>query len=320
MKKTLIMAMALALMACNNEQATDSQTAADDSAAPAAAQPSTSTEMADEPAMDESAETESPSLAAVLAAQSDEHKARYEHRHPQETLEFFGVEPGMTVLEGLPGGGWYSKILLPYLGPEGCLIGVDYSMEMWPLFGGFATEEFIAGRAEWPQQWPLQAREWADGSDIHIEAHTFGTIPDDLSGMADVALMVRAFHNLSRFEEQGGYLTSALADLHRVLKPGGVLGVVQHRAPADSPAEWAAGQNGYLKQDALIAAIESAGFEFVEAREINANPKDQPTAEDIVWRLPPSLNGAEEGSEAYDQAVAIGESDRMTLKFRKPAG
>src|SRR5690606_39749337 len=106
------------------------------------------------------AHADSARLAAVLAAQPDDVKARYEYRHPQETLEFFGIEPGMTVVEALPGGGWYSKILLPYLGKDGTLIGADYSMEMWPLFGGFATPEFIEKRKTWVTDAVEAAQEW----------------------------------------------------------------------------------------------------------------------------------------------------------------
>ncbi|MEO0951908.1 MAG: hypothetical protein AAFY44_11365 [Pseudomonadota bacterium] len=130
--------------------------------------------------------------------------------------------------------------------------------------------------------------------------------------------MVRALHNLARFESEGGYLTTAMADAHAVLKSGGVLGVVQHEARAEMPDDWAGGQNGYLKRDFVIAAAEAAGFEFVEASDINANPADQPTAEEFVWRLPPSLNGARDNPELRDAMVAIGESNRMTLKFVKP--
>ena len=94
--------------------------------------------------------TSSNSLDAILAAQDDATKARYQYRHPKETLEFFGVEPGMTVIDILPGAGWYSKILLPFLGEEGSVIGLDYDLDMWRLYGGFANEEFLEKRKTWP--------------------------------------------------------------------------------------------------------------------------------------------------------------------------
>lgn len=256
-------------------------------------------------------------LDAALAAQSDDVKARYDARNPKETLTFFGVEPGMTVVEALPGGGWYSKILIPYLGEGGKLVGVDYSMEMWPHFGGFATPEFIEARKSWPADWPGQMRE-AVGEGAKVSAFTFGALPEEMKGKADVVLLIRALHNLARFEEHGGFLTQALADTHAALKPGGVVGVVQHRGPEGNSDEWASGSNGYLKQSAVIAAFESAGFEFVEASEINANPNDQPTEEDVVWRLPPSLGTSGEDAALRERMQAIGESDRMTLKFKKP--
>jgi len=115
------------------------------------------------------------------------------------------------------------------------------------------------------------------------------------------------------------FLDQAFADSYAVLKPGGVLGIVQHEAPADAVDAWAAGDAGYLKRDFVIAQAEAAGFEFEASSEINANPADQPTSADIVWRLAPSLATTEEGTPEREAMAAIGESNRMTLKFRKPA-
>ncbi|MEM1439829.1 MAG: methyltransferase [Pseudomonadota bacterium] len=257
-------------------------------------------------------------LQATLDAQPEEAQARYIWRHPGETLEFFGIEPGMTVVEGLPGGGWYTKILLPYLGSDGTVIGVDYALDMFPLFG-FFSEERLEAKKTWATDWVKEADGWRDDDDAGVEAFVFGSRDAaQFDGRADAVLMVRALHNLARFESEGGYLTTAMADAHAVLKSGGVLGVVQHEARAEMPDDWAGGQNGYLKRDFVIAAAEAAGFEFVEASDINANPADQPTAEEFVWRLPPSLNGARDNPELRDAMVAIGESNRMTLKFVKP--
>jgi len=132
--------------------------------------------------------------------------------------------------------------------------------------------------------------------------------------------MIRAAHHLNRFEQEGGFFTTALQDVHTVLKPDGILGIVQHRAPETNSDRWAEGDNGYVKQSHMIAFVEAAGFRLVETSEINANPKDQPTNEDYVWRLPPSLRLQVEGEALEQQRAAmraIGESDRMTLKFRK---
>jgi nucleotide-binding universal stress UspA family protein len=131
-------------------------------------------------------------------------------------------------------------------------------------------------------------------------------------------LMVRAFHHFNRFEEEGGFRTAALADAMAMLKPGGIVGVVQHRAPEANSDKWAEGDNGYVKQSEIIKAFEGAGFEFVGSSEVNANPADKPTEADIVWRLPPTLGTSRKDPALKAQMEAIGESDRMTLKFRKP--
>lgn len=259
----------------------------------------------------------SAKLDKVLAAQSDEVKARYEWRHPKETLLFFGIEAGMTIVEGLPGQGWYSKILIDYLGPDGHLIGANYAYSMLPLFGFFSDEQ-LEELKTWESDWPEEARGWGGEDAAEVSAFSLGTMPDSLDGTADAVLMIRTLHNLNRFESQGDYLSNALRDIHDALKPGGILGVVQHQAPADSPDEWADGSAGYLKKDFVIERLEEAGFEFVAESAINENPKDQPTTDDIVWRLPPTLATSRDNPELRAQMEAIGESNRMTLKFRKP--
>ncbi len=259
----------------------------------------------------------SEKLDKVLAAQDDETKARYTWRHPKETLEFFGVKPGMTVIEGLPGGGWYSKILVDYIGKDGALIGANYAWSIFPLFG-FFSDEALEEMKTWDTDWPAGAAEWGGENAAPVSAFSFGTMPESLNGTVDVVLMIRALHNLNRFESEGNYLTDSLADIHNALKPGGILGVVQHEAPAGNPDAWADGSAGYLKKAYLIERLEQAGFEFVAESDINENPNDQPTAEDIVWRLPPTLATSRENEELRAEMEAIGESNRMTLKFRKP--
>ncbi|UCH46471.1 MAG: methyltransferase, partial [Betaproteobacteria bacterium] len=141
-----------------------------------------------------------------------------------------------------------------------------------------------------------------------------------LNGTADAVFFPRVLHNLARFQAQGrgNYLDVALADAYRLLKPGGIMGVVQHHARDEMPDDWATGANGYLKKQFVIEQMEAAGFEFVAESDINANPKDQPTTEDFVWRLPPTLVTSREDPELRQQMRGIGESNRMTLKFRKP--
>lgn len=316
MKYVLLMTAALTLIGCG--QAKDAADATKDKMASAAdsAKSSASSAM-------KSAETmvgagfDSAKLSTILAAQPAKVKTRYTYRNPKETLEFFEIEPGMTVVEALPGGGWYSKILLPYLGEDGGLIGADYALDMWPHFGGFATPEFIEKKKSWPTEWTAQATEWRGETGPTISAFAFGTRDETLDGTADAALFIRAMHNLNRFTDKGDYMGKALADVNALLKDGGILGVVQHRAPEGNSAESSTGSNGYLKQSEVIAAVEAAGFSLVESSEINANAKDVPSNSDIVWRLPPSMSTSSEDEALKAEMAAIGESDRMTLKFVK---
>ena len=270
------------------------------------------------------AESATPSTAeaaldAALEAQSDDAKARYQYRHPKETLMFFGVEPGMTVVDTLPGEpGWYGNILTRYLGANGVLIGAEYSIDMWSKFGGrYGSEEHLEDRRGFTEKYVSAVADIAGETGANADAFMYGSLPDDLEGTADVVLMVRAAHHFNRIED-GRYFTEALDDIQAVLKPGGIVGVVQHRAPEGNSDEWAVGNAGYLKQSHVISVFEEAGFELVEASEINANPNDQPTEEDIVWRLPPSLGTSGDNDDLRAQMQAIGESDRMTLKFKKP--
>jgi predicted methyltransferase len=256
-------------------------------------------------------------LAAVLDAQPEEVKARYRYRNPAETLDFFGIQPGQTVVELLPGGGWYSKILLPYLGADGQLIGADYPVDLFRLFG-FMTEEQIAAKESWVADWTATAEGWRGADDARVAAFQLAALPAAMVGTADAVLAIRALHNLARFETQGGHMTAALQDIHAVLKPGGIVGVVQHEAPAEMPDDWAAGPAGYLKRAFVIERFEAAGFEFVDGSDVNANPADQPTVEDSVWRLAPSLSTSRDDPELRETMQAIGESNRMTLMFRKP--
>lgn len=256
-------------------------------------------------------------LEDILASQPEETQTRYKYRHPVETLEFFGVTPGMTVVEVLPGGGWYSKILLAFLGTDGHLIGADYAEDMFPLFG-FFDPEFIESKKTWVEDWLAEADGWGVEHAAAVSAFQLGSMPEDLKGTADAALLVRALHNVARFEPEGAYLTAALQDVYDALKPGGIVGVIQHQARDHMPDEWASGARGYLKKDFLILRMEQAGFVFMAEIDINQNEKDQPRESDIVWRLPPTLATSRENPELREEMVAIGESNRMTMKFRKP--
>jgi predicted methyltransferase len=254
-------------------------------------------------------------LAQVIAARSAEDKARDAARHPQEVLEFFRIAPGMTVVEGLPGGGWYTNILADYLGADGVLYGVNYADRMWPMMRP-DDSAWIAERIAATDHYPAEVAMYSDNG-IKARGFTFETVPPEVYGTVDLVLMLRALHNLNRFEEQAGTRSRALEAIHKMLKPAGLVGVEQHRAPETATDAWADGSHGYLKQSAVIAMFEQAGFKLVGTSEINANPKDKPTGEDTVWRLPPTLRGSEDDPQRREAMLAIGESDRMTLLFRK---
>lgn len=262
--------------------------------------------------------THQQKLAAILEQQSEATQARYVYRNPQETLTFFEIEPGMRVVEFLPGGGWYSQLLVPYLGTEGELIGVDYPMGMFSLFD-FATPEFLQQRRQWGQQWTANREAWGGEHAAHMRAYAVDTLPASLHGQVDAVLFIRALHNLARFESEGGFLTETMRTTFDLLKPGGIVGVVQHAGPETNSDEWASGANGYLKESFIKEQFERAGFEFAGSSPVNSNPKDVPGESDAVWRLPPSLGTSQDDPQLQAQYQTIGETNRMTLKFRKPS-
>jgi len=258
--------------------------------------------------------TETDTLNAVLASRSDEDKVRDDARQPLETLTFFQIKPGMTIAEALPGGGWYTRILANYLGQDGTLYGVNYPDSLWPMLS-YASPEWIAERIAATQNFTAKVATFTDNG-ITAQGFTFDTVPPEVEGTVDRVLLIRALHNLNRFQQKAGTRSQALAATHAMLKQDGLVGVVQHRAPATASKEWADGNKGYLNEVAVIAMFAEAGFALVAQSEINANPMDQPSGEDNVWQLPPSLRGNND-DEQRDAMVAIGESDRMTLLFRK---
>ena len=258
--------------------------------------------------------TETDTLNAVLASRSDEDKVRDDARQPLETLTFFQIKPGMTIAEALPGGGWYTRILANYLGQDGTLYGVNYPDSLWPMLS-YASPEWIAERIAATQNFTAKVATFTDNG-ITAQGFTFDTVPPEVEGTVDRVLLIRALHNLNRFQQSAGTRSQALAATHAMLKQDGLVGVVQHRAPATASKEWADGNKGYLNEVAVIAMFTEAGFALVAQSEINANTMDQPSGEDSVWRLSPSLRGNND-DEQRDAMAAIGESDRMTLLFRK---
>jgi predicted methyltransferase len=291
----------------------------------------------------------SDALAAAIASRGPAQKARDAGRHPAETLEFFRVEPGMTVAEVLPGKGWYSRILALYLGPHAALYGVNYSDNTWYLFD--RDEKWIEQRIASTDKYIERVHGYVDNAvavsdvelgnmsketatavdrtraaapgllddldtDIEVRSFNFNTVPVDVAGTVDRVLFIRALHHLYRLEARSGALSQALVAVRGMLKEDGLVGVVQHRLDESAPEEGADGSRGYLKQSAVIRAFEQVGFELVAESEINANPKDKPGPFDTVWRLPPTLMTSQDDPELRAEMEAVGESNRMTLLFR----
>lgn len=245
------------------------------------------------------AEAELHSDTAIAAAvdsatRSEANRARDRYRHPRETLGFFGVEPDDTLVEIWPGGGWYTEILAPLLGEQGTYWAVGSERQLANVRSMIAKDPATYGKtrlAAFP----------ASGAEPRV--------PD---GTADVVLTFRNVHNWIMPAEPFG--EEAFRQMFAMLKPGGTLGVVEHRLPesADPAREKT---SGYIKASTVRRLAEGAGFRFVATSEINANPADTKDHPNGVWSLPPSLRGKEAGRERF---LAIGESDRMTLKFVKP--
>lgn len=230
----------------------------------------------------------------------DEDRARDVYRHPKETLLFFGLRPEMTVLELSPGAGWYTRVLAPVLHERGRLLaGLGPRVESNPN-SVRQHENFRTLLAAWP------------GLLDRVEIVTFdpGRAPIAEPGSVDLVLTFRSLHGWMARDSAA----AAIADVYRVLKPGGVFGVVEHRGNAALPQDPRAG-SGYVNQDYAIRLIEEAGFRLVATSEINANPRDTKDYPGGVWTLPPTLAAGNDDREKY---LAIGESDRFTLKFVKP--
>ncbi|MGK0441161.1 MAG: putative methyltransferase [Pseudohongiellaceae bacterium] len=246
--------------------------------------------------------------AAFTAAAAGDHRsadniARNAYRHPVETLNFFGIKPGMTVLEISPGGLWYTEVLAPALKGKGQFIvaGYDANIEGQPDY-------------RYKQQQSMEQL-FVEQPDLYSEVKVVKFSPPDSvqlgdSNSVDVVVTFRNFHGWIR----DGIAKSNLQAFFEVLKPGGILGVVQHRTDVMAPL--ASGKiSGYVSEQALIELAATAGFMLDEKSEINANSNDNQQHLEGVWTLPPSLRLKDQDKDKY---LAIGESDRMTLKFKKP--
>ena len=242
-------------------------------------------------------------IDGILAGswRSEANKARDAYRHPKETLAFFGINPTQTVIEITPGGGWYSEILAPLMKASGsyhAALAADSSSD-YAKRNNDAFREKLAGDVERYSE--------ARMVEFDPKAPSFGA-----PGSADVVLTFRNVHNWVG----GGSAAAMFKGFFDVLKPGGVLGVVEHRAIDGADME-AIKTSGYLPTAFVTKLATDAGFQMVESSEVNANAKDTKDYADGVWTLPPNFRLKEVDREKY---AAIGESDRMTLKFVKPAG
>ncbi|MGZ8997448.1 MAG: class I SAM-dependent methyltransferase [Allosphingosinicella sp.] len=239
-------------------------------------------------------------LKAVIAAptRTPANLARDRYRHPEETLSFFAVRPGDTVVEIWPGGGWYTEILAPYILGGG---GTYFAAGNGNVLGG--------ARARIAQNPDLYGGIRLASFPVGMNGATEPKVPD---GTADVVLTFRNVHNWMMGETP--FAEEAFRQMFTMLRPGGTLGVVDHRLPesADDARERS---SGYLKVSTVRRLAEAAGFRLVAESEINANPNDSTEHPSGVWTLPPSLRLGDPARERY---LAIGESDRMTLRFVKP--
>ena len=298
MNKTfLTLALVLALGACNSDNSTTTPAAEPAASATRAA--------AATPAAPVDMWTRYDEIAAG-AQRSDANKARDQYRHPKETLQFFGLANGMNVVEITPGGGWYTELLAPLLKGNGALT--------LAIFDPASTTDEGTKKYYTTNNDKLKQKIGADAANFGEARWVEMSTTEPKLGAPGSADLVMTFRNVHNWTQDGsdGAMFKAFFD---VLKPGGTLGVEEHRANAGTDAKTSA-ETGYLTEEYVIGLATAAGFELVEKSEINANPKDTKDHPKGVWTLPPSLALKDQDKDKY---LAIGESDRMTLKFRKPA-
>ena len=249
----------------------------------------------------------SPAEEAIVKALSGAHRsaanrARDAYRHPKETLLFFGLEPHMHVVEITPGSGWYTEVLAPVLRERGLLYAAHFHTDDAATpFQHKSRAGFIEKLKKNPEIY-----ERVIVTSLRAPEHTY-IAP---RGSADMVLTFRNVHNWA----QAGTDEATFRAFYDALKPGGILGVVEHRAKPDTSEEDMK-RTGYMTESYVIQLAHRTGFRFLEKSEINANPKDTTEWARGVWTLPPTLLGGDENREKY---LAIGESDRMTIRFVKP--
>ena len=245
-----------------------------------------------------------PSLAEVLAHERrDEDRARDQYRNPAETLAFFQIEPGMTVAEFAPGGGWYTRILAPYLAKDGQYIALSRDTDEVE-YEDRASE---ARAKSWPERFAEDFATEFGGEAKDVHAYEIDEFPEEMYGTVDRAIIIRAMHGAWN----GGVLQNWMREVRKMLKDDGMVGIVQHRAPADASFDDVNPARGYLRQADVIKLMELTGYELVASSEINANPRDTADHPQGVWEMKPNW------STKRPELENIGESDRMTLLFKK---
>ena len=248
--------------------------------------------------------TVAQSLDEIISGEhrSDQNKIRNEARHPKETLEFFGLEKTMTVVEVWPSAGWYTEVIAPYLNDSGQYISASCDVNTDNEYFGKMAKRFQNKLDEYPDLY---------GNVKHGVLEAPDRIEIAETNSVDMVLTFRNIHNwMAR-----GQTEMMFKGFYKVLKPGGILGVVEHRGNSSITQDPKA-KSGYVNQEFAIALAEQSGFIFEESSEINANPKDNKEHREGVWTLAPTYRNLSDDEKA--DYKSIGESDRFTLRFRKP--
>lgn len=249
-----------------------------------------------------SRETTAEDLTTIMAGdqRAPEERARDVYRHPKETLLFFGIRPEMKVLEVWPEPGWYTEIIAPLVRDKGMYYAGVMPADPGNKYITHRLEEYRAKLASRPDLYDRVAV-------VSFPTNGGDAVPP---GSLDMVLTFRNIHNWMARD----HAAQAFATMYRALKPGGVLGVVEHRGRPDVAQDPKA-KSGYVSEDYAIKLIEAQGFRLVAKSEINDNPRDTKDYEQGVWTLPPTYRLGDKDREKY---AAIGESDRFTLRFVKP--